>query len=338
MSKKFINVRFQSVNKENTRRSLSHDFRTSFNKNIIRNNNNNFYYFDDKQQSFNHKDMRKEVLKKVSAVEKKHEELHLENQSHLKVKRKLRRNRVNSVSMGVLTFSSSITDDLKNGVISKNDFVKMGIDNIKEMMREFERELIYVCVHFDEKTPHFHFQFSNYQPNGKVQRLTKKQGARLQDIGEKGFDKYGYIRGIEKEVSGNINKNPYYMRLKENEELNNIKKSLEKKIEDNREILNKELNPILEKQYLNVREKIRRLTGVNKEYKEMLTQKNVDLHKNIKNMFYKKEIKMKTFESILEEYKELKILLSDKDIQINYEKFLNSKSGEYLNTHVNILE
>jgi chromosome segregation ATPase len=114
------------------------------------------------------------------------------------------RDRNTTLINGVFTFSEKLKNDYDNKKITKEEFLKSGIDLVNDISKKMNSEVLYLSLHLDEKTPHFHFHLKNFDSEGKsifFKNRDRENLSNLQNLGEKHFKKYGIKRGIKKEVS-----------------------------------------------------------------------------------------------------------------------------------------
>lgn len=188
---------------------------------------------------------------------KEHSELYKKQIGNKKTNKKngnLRNDRMASIAEGILTFSNSInkrlTDDtntLNTNKINIIDFFNTGVKAIQDIANQHNLEILYITLHLDETTPHFHYNFKNFDNNGKSQLYkirTKENLSNLQDIAAKPFKKYNLIRGIKKEYTNqNYVKVRNYNSKQQQEQaliLNKIKDEIENERKE-LELLRKEI-------------------------------------------------------------------------------------------------
>lgn len=216
---KYLSIRIKSK-KTN---QLNHDTRKQ-NINYLRNSNDNIYFDSDfNQYQFNNKNVQ-EQNKYIKIVQKDLEEYKeimieedksfIENHNQdLTENQKRRRSSIqrntNYFNSGIITFSESMKKDFEN---DKEGF----ISRLKDFKEDFEKEhgtkIINMSIHLDEKTPHVHFDFINYDNNKNktLLRNIQKQGLRdLQDLGDKHYNNFGlgYHRGKSSDITKSKNMN-----------------------------------------------------------------------------------------------------------------------------------
>lgn len=202
--KNFINVRIETSNHEKEIVDVKHNVREVESKGQI-NNDKNYHFIlndDNKFQSMDEEGCYDRLSPKLRELRKEHSDLFKEN-NPTKI-----RNR-NSTLLGVvITFSEKIEKDYNDGELDKKQFIKDGKDTLLRIAKQLDTELLYFSVHFDEKTPHFHAHFKNFDEKGSsvsFKHRTKDKLSILQDIGFKGFHKnFGVDRGIKKSSDHNV--------------------------------------------------------------------------------------------------------------------------------------
>lgn len=222
-----INVRIQGVNNFKHSAMIGHNLRFDFTRNQLTNDKN--YIFDLKT---------KETLvaryftnEELNALPEQEQQKYLIEREKLKNYKdflnecydndrvehnKLFKNRrqknlddsIGSWGEAVITFPASFGDKYRAGELDLKDFVNSGIDAMRNINKYLGAEIISVQVHLDEKTPHFHAIFKNFDERGMSlthnENLKKKGLSKnnLQDIGAASFKQFGLERGIPKAISG----------------------------------------------------------------------------------------------------------------------------------------
>ena len=85
---------------------------------------------------------------------------------------------------------------------NKESFV-MGL--AEYIAKKYGTQLIYLTLHMDETTPHFHFSLKNYDENGLSlwkKNQNKEFLSQLQDIAFEHFKELGMQRGLSKDITG----------------------------------------------------------------------------------------------------------------------------------------
>lgn len=151
-----------------------------------------------------------EAKKSFSEYNKIYSDAHFEKYNK---RRDLRVGRQSDFLTGIVTLSNSINEKLENAIVTKEELDKLFYDSVLEVKKEVEKEigeevtLFHVAVHYDEKTPHCHFAFSNHTKKGeavfyKLRMSKNKPLSKCQDSVGKVFSKIGFERGEKKELTG----------------------------------------------------------------------------------------------------------------------------------------
>lgn len=121
------------------------------------------------------------------------------------------RDRKSTWAEGVLTFSEKLKNDFDKGNITKEQLMKVAIECVEDITKQYGEgaKINYIVLHLQEKTPHFHFSFNNFDDKGNsLTHINRKTEflSNLQDIGFKHFNKaFQMDRGVKKDPSlGNI--------------------------------------------------------------------------------------------------------------------------------------
>ena len=286
----FVQIRLQSKNNSINVNNIKHNLRISETKNQI-NKNNNILIYNGEVINDN-----KEIKKYFSKIEKERQELikeHNENFKKNNGNRKLK-NYHSSISEGVITFSNSLNEKIKDKYFL-NDFIEKSKETIKEFEKFTNTKVLYTSIHLDEKTPHLHFHFKNFNEEGKSIHNTlknKESGVLLQDLSEKYFKDLGFNRGISKEITNNNHQETKVFHENQIKELEtNYKNLLE---------LTKELRKEIPKLELTVEERkneYEKLSSIQNEIRENIkeiklsTKKGVELIKAETDKVINKSIK-----------------------------------------------
>lgn len=101
-------------------------------------------------------------------------------------------------SSGVLTFS-----ELANAV-NIDELWKYGLQAIKAVGEKYKIKVLWVALHTDETTPHFHYMFENLNANGLTfqSKLGRDGCSKLQTFYGEQLKPLGFKRGIKKKLSG----------------------------------------------------------------------------------------------------------------------------------------
>lgn len=195
----FVQIRFQTSSKAIG--NINHDFRLS-KINYLRNDmwhnkhcTNNYFNFDSKSVKQVVKSSYNEYNKLFKA----------------KYNRNMRKGHQSDFLSGVITLSNSVNEKLEQGKINQEQLDQLFYDSLQTVKREIENEinqeleLFYCVTHYDEKTPHCHFAFSNHTKQGEAiynkLRNTKGFLSKAQDKVGKIFNKIGFKRGVKKEIT-----------------------------------------------------------------------------------------------------------------------------------------
>lgn len=199
----YVQVRFQTSSSSTT--SINHDFRLS-KVNYLRDDmfhnkwQNQYFGYDPKVVKINAK-----------ASFDEYNKLYIENHfSKYGKHRKITKGKQSDCLTGIVTLSNSVNDKLANGELSKDDLEKCfleSLDRVKSLLEHevsHELKLFTHVIHYDEKTPHMHFAFSNHTDKGQavyhMLRTSKnKVLSKCQDEVGKAFNKIGFRRGEVKD-------------------------------------------------------------------------------------------------------------------------------------------
>ncbi len=200
--KNFINVRVQSYNYKKQYDLLRHNFRHKKDSLSQINEKPNFFIGPNGKlleiDNTNKKKIYDIVSKEYQKDRIKHNEIY-----KAKHKRNLRDFQATWTD-GVLTFSEAIHQDLGNKY-TQEDLIKVATSCANDIAKKYGTQLIYLTLHMDETTPHFHFSLKNYDENGLSlwkKNQNKEFLSQLQDIAFEHFKKLGMQRGISKEFTG----------------------------------------------------------------------------------------------------------------------------------------
>ena len=101
-------------------------------------------------------------------------------------------------SSGVLTFS-----ELAN-TVDIEELWKYGLKAIQAVGEKYKIKVLWVALHTDETTPHFHYMFENLDANGRTfqSKLGRDGCSKLQTFFGEQLQPLGFRRGIKKKLSG----------------------------------------------------------------------------------------------------------------------------------------
>ena len=289
----FTNVRIQTISNKNNR-TIQHNLRIDSPLSLA-NNNTNILIFDNEIYEYR---TNKDIIKTIEKLKKiKDETIQQHKQEYQKLYKSSLKN--NSYIEGVLTFSNNILN-----YVNKEQLQENGIKTIKDICQEMNTKLLYITLHYDEKTPHFHFEFENIAANKKslLNTFNKKElGTKLQDIAAANFTKYGIRRGIKKEHK---KENTTY--IKQQTYNKNLIESQEKNIKNNKiEIEQHKEN--LEKSFLEYTAIIEKIKEIKKEISKeqqiaLETKKTIYKElENIQDQARKEKETIKTTQKIIKQ-------------------------------------
>ncbi|PRN00268.1 plasmid recombination protein [Aliarcobacter cryaerophilus] len=200
--KNFINVRVQSYNYKKQYDLLRHNFRHKKDSLSQINEKPNFFIGSNGKvleiDNTNKKKIYDILSKEYQKDRAKHNEIY-----KAKHKRNLRDFQATWTD-GVLTFSEAIHEDLGNKYTQK-DLIKVATSCANDIAKKYGTQLIYLTLHLDETTPHFHLALKNYDENGLSlwkKNQNKEFLSQLQDIAFEHFKELGMQRGISKDITG----------------------------------------------------------------------------------------------------------------------------------------
>jgi hypothetical protein len=199
--KNFINVRVQSYNYKKQYDLLRHNFRHKKDSLSQINEKPNFFIGPNGKlleiDNTNKKKIYDIVSKEYQKDRTKHNEIY-----KAKHKRNLR-DFQSTWTDGVLTFSEAIHQDLGNKY-TQEDLIKVATSCANDIAKKYGTQLIYLTLHMDEKTPHFHFSLKNFDNNGLSlwkKNQNKEFLSQLQDIAFEHFKALGMDRGVSKDIT-----------------------------------------------------------------------------------------------------------------------------------------
>lgn len=222
----YINVRIQAHNHQKTYNSIKHnlriiaslsddltnkekgiesdkDFNVDCTNYIYYNKDNltNDYALEDINNA-NKRDIYNVINDSYKLYRKAHNEIYKKWNNNKNI-----RDRKSTWSEGVLTFSEKLKVDFEEGKITKEELMKVAIECVKDITQQYgeSAKINYIVLHLQEKTPHFHFSFNNF--DDKANSLTHINRdtnflSNLQDIAFKHFNKaFNMDRGVKKDAS-----------------------------------------------------------------------------------------------------------------------------------------
>jgi hypothetical protein len=197
--KNFINVRVQAHNNAKNIIAIQHNIRYQKSLSCI-NEANNILIVSGEQIEIT-QDNKKDIANTLKKMHREDRIIH--NEIYKKYNKRNLRESKGTWCEGVFTFSEAIHQDLHNKY-SLDELVEVASNSLNEIAKKYKSEVKYMVLHLDEKTPHFHFQLSNFDHVGRSLTHTNKSKqfySQLQDIAFKFFSKLGMSRGIKKDPS-----------------------------------------------------------------------------------------------------------------------------------------
>ena len=314
--KNFSNVRLQSYNHNKAINIRKHNLRYTQDSLSIKKDVPNYLISNDgKLLEINNSNKKKiyNILKKNYEVDrKKHNELYKASN-----KRNLR-NFQSTWCEGIFTFSEAIHRDLETKY-SKQNLSLIASNCAKEISKKFGNELVYMTLHLDETTPHFHFAIKNFDEQGLSlfnKNKNKEFLSKLQDIAYNHFKVLGMERGVSKEVSGKRYETIEQYHIKKEQELKGKVSNLEEHFNTKKLEVEKDLKTLY--------------TEINLKKNEVKDLRNTfvrtsDEYKNLTNVFKQLQVEEKTLRIKVRELQEIDnleeyLFLLKKDIK----KIVNS--------------
>ena len=194
--KNFINVRVQAHNNAKNIIAIQHNIRYQKSLSCI-NEANNILIVNGGQIEIT-QDNKKDIANTLKKMYREDRIIH--NEIYKKHNKRNLRESKGTWCEGVFTFSEAMHQDLNNKY-SLDELVEVASNSLNEIAKKYDSEVKYMVLHLDEKTPHFHFQLSNFDDRGRSLTHTNKSKqfySQLQDIAFKFFSKLGMNRGIKK--------------------------------------------------------------------------------------------------------------------------------------------
>ena len=101
-------------------------------------------------------------------------------------------------SSGVLTFSELVN------TVDKDELWEYGLKAIQALGDKYNIKVLWVALHTDETTPHFHYMFENLDADGRTfqSKLGRDGCSKLQTFFGEQLQPLGFRRGIKKKLSG----------------------------------------------------------------------------------------------------------------------------------------
>lgn len=289
----YVQVRLQTSSSFTA--SINHDFRLS-KVNYLR---DNMFHNKWKNQYFNYE--AKEVKKRAKQSFNEYNKLFSDNHlSKYGKRRKITKGKQSDYLTGVITLSPSVNDKLANKALSKDELESCfteALQKVKLLLEnevEDELKVFSHVIHYDEKTPHLHFAFSNHTKIGeavyyKLRTSKNKILSKCQDEVGKAFNKIGFVRGIVKDKTNATHKSLRQMHDTEIIEL----KAKKMKLKEENELLEK-----FKKEQVELKEQIKSLKEEKKQIKSYVN--SLDLSATIaKSELDKIDIKIKELRKVI---------------------------------------
>ncbi len=183
--KNYVGVRIETKNNSVSLNNFKHNLRTLETAGQI-NNNDNILIINN-QIIYDNESIKNEYINLVKIREEiiqEHETIYKENNRNRKLP-----NHTSSVGEGVIYFSELIKDKQMTDSNFTNNFTGLAEKASEEICRRLKTKPIYISIHLDEKTPHFHFHFKNFDDKGKS--LTSKiiQEHKIEEIDEDRYNR-----------------------------------------------------------------------------------------------------------------------------------------------------
>lgn len=200
-SKNDNNIIIKFDNNNNTYQTFETQLLSPGAQNLLDENSLNEY----KNKRHNMLNFRQELLKNYNDDREEHKQNYKKRtRTHLK-------DDVASWGNGIITFSEKIENDYNNGTLDLEEFYKCAFNSVSEICNKLNATPELCVVHLDEKCPHIHFMFKNYDESGKSlsnnfnlkkrqkdENLDKPILESLQDIGAANFKSFDVQRGVSK--------------------------------------------------------------------------------------------------------------------------------------------
>lgn len=193
--KNFINVRLATSNAYKEKNDIKHNIRTV---NVLSTyKSKSGQNWRKWQNSYYSHIPQNQLQQKLKNLRDEHNKLHYQRR-----KRNLQNSQATLIN-SIISFSEKCSHDL--GVkYSREEFEKCCIKAIEDIATELNTEIFYISFHYDEKTPHVHFNLRNFNDKGYAiwNNENKKKGSKLQDIAFNSLKELGMKRGEKKELTG----------------------------------------------------------------------------------------------------------------------------------------
>ena len=196
-----LNIRVRGIHSNKVFNRIKHNIRHIQCKSHINNNNNilidinsgkTFEYLSYKN-TLSHR-----MYKDFSTQYMQDRNTH--NQLHKKYHKRKARDYHGTWAEGILTFSEAILEDL-GAKYSEEKLIKIAINMLKDFESKWDTKIEMLCLHLDERTPHFQFLFKNYDNTGMSivhKKKNRSDLSGLQDLMFHHFKELGMERGVKK--------------------------------------------------------------------------------------------------------------------------------------------
>lgn len=316
--KNFINVRVQSYNYKKQYDLLRHNFRHKKDSLSQINEKPNFFIGPNgkafKIDNTNKNKIYDTLSKHYKDDRAKHNEIY-----KAKHKRNLRDFQATWTD-GILTFSEAIHQDLGTKY-TLEDLIKVATNCANDIAKKYGTKLIYLTLHMDETTPHFHFSLKNFDENGLSlwkKNQNKEFLSQLQDIAYEHFKILGMDRGVSKDIT-----NKRYETIQKY----HIRKEMELRdkilnTQANYDKLQKEVEKDLKTLYAEVNLKKNEIKDLRSNYDRTSQE-----YKNLTTIFKQLQVEEKTLREKVRELKEI-------DNLDNYLNNLKKDISKIINSNV----
>jgi hypothetical protein len=335
--KKKVQIRFQTCS--NPIRNANHDFRIS-KPNYLR---TEMYHnkFENIYCNFQVEQVKEQMKKSYDDYNEKYKK---------RVGRNLQKGRQSDLLTGVITLSPIVNEWLADEKISKEDLDKCFIESMPKVENKIEEILgnkvqtFSYVIHYDEKTPHLHFSFSNHTNNGESIFHKIKLSGRLnefQDVVAEVFKDINLERGDRKSKVKHLS----VRRMHEEEikalkldikDIQNQKREIKSNLEKSKEQKKKELDK-LDSEIKSNRNEIDNLTRNINIKKEIKIENSQFLRSKIKTNTQEIIDNSSTKEELQEQIENILEAYSNTNYISNKEYILESEQEESKNT-INDLE
>jgi len=325
LQKKKVQIRFQTSS--SAIGNVNHDFRLSkpnyLRDDMFHNKWDNLYF------NFNPHEVKGCIKKSYSEYNQLYKQKHGRN---------LQKGKQSDLLIGVITLSPIVNSWLKKGQVSKKELEKCfneSIPKIQEKINDIlgnKLELFSYVIHYDEKTPHLHFSFSNHTSSGESGFYNIKLSKRLnefQDVVADVFKEIGLERGDRKSLTKHMSVRQMHQKeltqlQKKIKTLQSRKKILKNEVEDKKQ-LKEELDEID-----NIIREKRNIIKDLKLKKDNLENELTEID-NEKPLLQKKGTKVYPTDEIIEEAtkKKFGIKTLDENIIRKYFDFYNEQIRQY---------